>query len=706
MTDNQNSENSQGTYPPNGGASAAPNYATDPGYIQDKWFRSQNRLIGGVCAGIAERLNIDPVIVRGLAAVGLLFFGWVPVLYGALWLAMPNRSTGLNLWQERKTGMPTQSGAVAAAIVIIVLGFFRMFPQLFLLIGFVGSLGNMGMGSFAVMMFCMVFLALPLIALVVLIVWLVNRNKTPYQPTPAASTGSPITTTAAATTDNGDPEGLWNAGKADNNPNPQPAPGYPTPPSQAPRLGNPSYVASGYVPPTFPSAPLPTPGTPEVPAPRIPGPSRTLSLTVGGLILLAVFLGILLPVLKVIDPLGGMLLSVGLITVVLGVGMLVAALQKRRTGWLAVATPLVVVLLTMPVATLGMAVPQLRDFASEVNWSDLPDSLSYYQHDLHPGDTLSLVRGRASIDLRHTDPGKPIEVKMTSGDVVLYTLPGQNLDLSLNIGNGEVTTSLLKDNDWVLDSDYLNSGVISEDRPQYFTMDGSELVEFVDRTKSYEAASMKLGSNEGTKVHLRSGKAGKKASATPDSSKTQRVTINLAHGSVVIYERPPQDLWNGVVLPDGHFLVEYVLSGQDLLSYSLQEYLDAYRFDGEVSEAARSEFTSRALDMYGSIEKRIPGGIESVDYQLGGNTIYSPGADGITLTEVKRGKKGPWTDSNRDGFNDRFQPGGANWTPGDNFFDEHTGRPYSLAESSQNDQTTVLPRDPEDEYDGETEQGD
>ena len=44
---------------------------------------SRNRIIAGVCGGIGEYLNIDPVIVRILAIV-IPGFGWVAYLICAL----------------------------------------------------------------------------------------------------------------------------------------------------------------------------------------------------------------------------------------------------------------------------------------------------------------------------------------------------------------------------------------------------------------------------------------------------------------------------------------------------------------------------------------------------------------------------------------------------------------------------------------------
>lgn len=53
-------------------------------------YRSRNALVGGVCAGIAQRLNIDPVIVRiFFVAFTFITFGLTGFLYLALWAVLP-----------------------------------------------------------------------------------------------------------------------------------------------------------------------------------------------------------------------------------------------------------------------------------------------------------------------------------------------------------------------------------------------------------------------------------------------------------------------------------------------------------------------------------------------------------------------------------------------------------------------------------------
>jgi len=56
-----------------------------------RFYRSSNRILGGVCAGLAEGFHLDPLWVR-VAFVILVFLQGVGVfLYIVLWLVMPER---------------------------------------------------------------------------------------------------------------------------------------------------------------------------------------------------------------------------------------------------------------------------------------------------------------------------------------------------------------------------------------------------------------------------------------------------------------------------------------------------------------------------------------------------------------------------------------------------------------------------------------
>lgn len=59
-----------------------------------KLYRSHNRMLAGVCAGIAEYLNMDPTVVRVLYVVLSLFSAAFPglLLYLLLMLLIPQAS--------------------------------------------------------------------------------------------------------------------------------------------------------------------------------------------------------------------------------------------------------------------------------------------------------------------------------------------------------------------------------------------------------------------------------------------------------------------------------------------------------------------------------------------------------------------------------------------------------------------------------------
>ena len=54
-----------------------------------------NRVIAGVCSGIARRFGIDPAIVRILFVASLLLPGPQILIYLAAWVLMPNGSSTL-----------------------------------------------------------------------------------------------------------------------------------------------------------------------------------------------------------------------------------------------------------------------------------------------------------------------------------------------------------------------------------------------------------------------------------------------------------------------------------------------------------------------------------------------------------------------------------------------------------------------------------
>ncbi len=52
-------------------------------------YRSREKMIGGVCAGIAEYFNIDPTIVRLVWAILIFAYGTGLLAYLICWLVIP-----------------------------------------------------------------------------------------------------------------------------------------------------------------------------------------------------------------------------------------------------------------------------------------------------------------------------------------------------------------------------------------------------------------------------------------------------------------------------------------------------------------------------------------------------------------------------------------------------------------------------------------
>jgi phage shock protein C len=58
-----------------------------------KLYRSEtNRMLAGVCGGLADYFNIDVTLIRILFVVLAVFGGSGIVLYGAMWLLVPEES--------------------------------------------------------------------------------------------------------------------------------------------------------------------------------------------------------------------------------------------------------------------------------------------------------------------------------------------------------------------------------------------------------------------------------------------------------------------------------------------------------------------------------------------------------------------------------------------------------------------------------------
>jgi phage shock protein PspC (stress-responsive transcriptional regulator) len=59
-------------------------------------YRSKkDRILGGVCAGLGEHLDVDPTVIRLIwAVVTLLSFGTGIIIYILAWIIIPEDDTG------------------------------------------------------------------------------------------------------------------------------------------------------------------------------------------------------------------------------------------------------------------------------------------------------------------------------------------------------------------------------------------------------------------------------------------------------------------------------------------------------------------------------------------------------------------------------------------------------------------------------------
>jgi phage shock protein PspC (stress-responsive transcriptional regulator) len=90
------------------------------------WMRGlgiprQRGWVGGVCAGVAERLGIDPIIVRGIAVVVAVLGGPALLLYAAAWLLLPDADDRIHLERLIKGDFDPANIGIGALVVLSLL---------------------------------------------------------------------------------------------------------------------------------------------------------------------------------------------------------------------------------------------------------------------------------------------------------------------------------------------------------------------------------------------------------------------------------------------------------------------------------------------------------------------------------------------------------------------------------------------------------
>ena len=106
---------------------------------QARLMRSEtDRMIAGVCGGLADYLNVDPVFVRLAFVVLLLASGIGLAIYTLLWIILPTPSRAqpiIRVMDESASGDPADlksrfSPAATVGIILILFGAFFLLSQM------------------------------------------------------------------------------------------------------------------------------------------------------------------------------------------------------------------------------------------------------------------------------------------------------------------------------------------------------------------------------------------------------------------------------------------------------------------------------------------------------------------------------------------------------------------------------------------------
>ncbi|MGH3488025.1 MAG: PspC domain-containing protein, partial [Actinopolymorphaceae bacterium] len=80
------------------------------------------RILGGVCAGIGPRLQVDPVVLRVVLVILALFGGVGALLYAAGWLLVPEEGEDLSFLEQqlgrRRNGAPDTAIVVGGLVIL------------------------------------------------------------------------------------------------------------------------------------------------------------------------------------------------------------------------------------------------------------------------------------------------------------------------------------------------------------------------------------------------------------------------------------------------------------------------------------------------------------------------------------------------------------------------------------------------------------
>jgi phage shock protein PspC (stress-responsive transcriptional regulator) len=371
---------------------------------------NDHRWAAGVAVGLARRMNVDPLLVRGIFVALAVIGGLGLLLYGVAWLLMPEEDGRIHA-QEALHGHI--SAGFIGAVICILLDLGRGAGPLWWQFGFLHF--NYSFGG--------------LLTLVVvgLAIWWWATHQGPGTGPGAGGTGG--TSGSGGSTAPGAPPATWGGAPM----TPATGTGPVTWGSSQTLAGGPHALADP-VPPTHRAAPPP----PQRDwAPRIDpaAPSRTITRATLGVALLAA--GVVALIDRAVTDLPGptWLLAATVALGVVAIGVVLAGVLGRRAGGLA---PIGVLLAAA--VLLGAILPTPESFSVIKSRTWRPVSVVQGEAGLTAGV------GDATLDL--TDPGlitgasaaNPVRVDTSIGIGSLRVIPppGRPVEVRASVGAGNV----------------------------------------------------------------------------------------------------------------------------------------------------------------------------------------------------------------------------------------------------------------------------
>ncbi|MHA7289944.1 PspC domain-containing protein [Arthrobacter sp. MDT3-24] len=418
---------------PYSGPSAGPySSAKAPGQSGDffTWVRSHgiqrggDRWIGGVSSGIAHRMGIDPLIVRGIFIVLTLFAGIGVLLYGLAWAFLPEPDGRIHV---QEAGAGRWSSGMTGALITTVVG----------LTGLGGGFWGWSRNGFGGFLWTVFWVGGAIYFIYYLTQRSKARNGAPMNATPQPAGGDSGYSASYPTTPYAAPFAATDSASTRTSGTSGSAPYLPVPPSGVnPPYGGGTYgggsyggggsdggAYGGYQPPQGPArAPKVRPSGPGAPAVAIT--AGTALLVGGGL--KALDAG---NVINLGDAANAIVWASG--AAVLGLGILIAGLRGRTSGILGFFA--VVALVIGGIFNVVGNGDRVR--FSQVDWAPTSQQQA--------ADGFSVTGGRGTVDLTQlaaqapldSDVVVPLDITASNVTVILPSNIPVDVRADMTLGN-------------------------------------------------------------------------------------------------------------------------------------------------------------------------------------------------------------------------------------------------------------------------------